>query len=306
MRYRVTHSTKYGYDETIPLVSQCRSHAASRTCGANLPAAPVGSVAGPRRPNGRLRLFRKPCDLVQPARAAHGPADRRPERSASPSVRPARKSTKGLRLGRSSPDSASIAPDAEKHWRRASSLSSPPTFPGPPSWPSYALASFISARPAGSAMRFRSHPADSPRLQIFGGFHENRYAGRRRFAFRGRASVRISLICRFAACARLGFSARYVSGYMPLYPPPGHERLTGAERLARMGQRLCAAAPGWVDFDPTNWPGDATPMGIHHADCAWGRDYDGTSARQVGNLDRRGGHRHWMDVSVDVVPVGVA
>ena len=40
MKYRVTHSTRYGYDEAIPLVAQRRPHAAARARHANLPAVP--------------------------------------------------------------------------------------------------------------------------------------------------------------------------------------------------------------------------------------------------------------------------
>jgi transglutaminase-like putative cysteine protease len=40
-----------------------------------------------------------------------------------------------------------------------------------------------------------------------------------------------------------------------------------------------------------------------HITLAWGRDYDDVGPAR-GILI--GGQRHWMDVSVDVVPIGVA
>jgi transglutaminase-like putative cysteine protease len=93
-----------------------------------------------------------------------------------------------------------------------------------------------------------------------------------------------------------GFSARYVSGYIATVPPPGQKRLDGADASHAW---ISAFAPGfgWVDFDPTNglMPADA------HVTLAWGRDYSDVGPAK-GILI--GGKRHWMDVAVDVVPEG--
>lgn len=70
-------------------------------------------------------------------------------------------------------------------------------------------------------------------------------------------------------CLRsLGLAARYVSGYIETVPPPGQDRLVGADA----SHAWCAVwtpRAGWVDFDPTN---DHLPVN-DHVTVAWGRDY---------------------------------
>ena len=70
-------------------------------------------------------------------------------------------------------------------------------------------------------------------------------------------------------CLRsVGLAAGYVSGYIETVPPPGHERLVGADA----SHAWCAfwtPAAGWVAFDPTN---DHLPVN-DHVTVAWGRDY---------------------------------
>jgi transglutaminase-like putative cysteine protease len=97
-------------------------------------------------------------------------------------------------------------------------------------------------------------------------------------------------------CLRsLGFSARYVSGYIATAPPPGRARLVGAD-ASHVWVSVFVPGSGWVDFDPTNgvMPSDG------HITLAWGRDYDDVGPTK-GILI--GGKHHWLDVSVDVVPV---
>jgi transglutaminase-like putative cysteine protease len=96
-------------------------------------------------------------------------------------------------------------------------------------------------------------------------------------------------------CLRsLGFPANYVSGYIATLPPPGQERLKGAD-ASHAWISVFVPATGWVDFDPTNGviPSDS------HITLAWGRDYDDVGPAK-GILI--GGQHHWLDVSVDVVP----
>ncbi len=98
------------------------------------------------------------------------------------------------------------------------------------------------------------------------------------------------------SCLRsMGFAARYVSGYVATYPPPGQSRLTGAD-ASHAWVSVYSPEFGWMDFDPTNGliPSDA------HITVAWGRDYDDVGPAK-GILI--GGQRHWMDVAVDVVPI---
>lgn len=71
------------------------------------------------------------------------------------------------------------------------------------------------------------------------------------------------------ACLRsVGLAGRYVSGYIETLPPPGEEKLVGADA----SHAWCSAwSPdtGWLDFDPTN---DQLPP-ERHVTLGWGRDY---------------------------------
>ena len=71
-------------------------------------------------------------------------------------------------------------------------------------------------------------------------------------------------------CLRsLGLAARYVSGYIESVPPPGEERLVGAD-ASHAWCSVWTPNDGWVDFDPTN---GHLPVN-EHVTVAWGRDYD--------------------------------
>jgi transglutaminase-like putative cysteine protease len=96
------------------------------------------------------------------------------------------------------------------------------------------------------------------------------------------------------ACLRLvGLPARYVSGYLETEPPPGVERLVGAD-ASHAWCSVWTPRAGWVDFDPTN---GHLPVN-RHVTAAWGRDYaDVTPVRGVvigPNAQQR------LEVAVDV------
>ena len=94
-------------------------------------------------------------------------------------------------------------------------------------------------------------------------------------------------------CLRsLGLAARYVSGYLLTNPPPGQERLIGADMSHAWVSVFCPGF-GWIDFDPTN---DVIPR-EKHITLAWGRDYDDVSPIKGVIL---GGGRHSISVGVDV------
>ena len=70
------------------------------------------------------------------------------------------------------------------------------------------------------------------------------------------------------ACLRsLGLAARYVSGYLRTYPPPGKPRLIGADASHAWVSAYCPGI-GWLDVDPTN---NVVPTD-GHVTLAWGRD----------------------------------
>ncbi len=79
-------------------------------------------------------------------------------------------------------------------------------------------------------------------------------------------------------CLRsIGLAARYVSGYIETKPPPGRERVVGAD-ASHAWCSIWTPSAGWIDFDPTN---DHFPT-RRHVTVAWGRDYaDVTPVRGV-------------------------
>ncbi|MFT3786807.1 MAG: transglutaminase family protein [Tepidisphaeraceae bacterium] len=93
----------------------------------------------------------------------------------------------------------------------------------------------------------------------------------------------------------IGLAARYVSGYLVTTPPPGQERLVGAD-ASHAWVSVYIPDIGWIDLDPTN---NVAPTD-GHITLAWARDY-----ADVGPVDGIvvGGGRHSLSVAVDVVPV---
>jgi transglutaminase-like putative cysteine protease len=89
-----------------------------------------------------------------------------------------------------------------------------------------------------------------------------------------------------------GLAARYVSGYLLTRPPPGKQRMVGAD-ASHAWFATFIPEHGWVDFDPTN---GIMPAG-EHVTLAYGRDFaDVTPIRGV----ILGGGHHELSVAVDV------
>ncbi|MEP6714228.1 MAG: transglutaminase family protein [Terriglobia bacterium] len=98
------------------------------------------------------------------------------------------------------------------------------------------------------------------------------------------------------ACLRsLRLPARYVSGYLRTYPPPGRPRLIGADASHAWLSVYCPGS-GWLDVDPTN---NVVPS-QSHVTLAWGRDYGDVSPVRGVIL---GGRDHKLDVAVDMEPL---
>lgn len=99
------------------------------------------------------------------------------------------------------------------------------------------------------------------------------------------------------ACLRgHGVAARYVSGYLSTMPPPGRERVVGAD-ASHAWVEVWIGGEHWLPVDPTNdqWVRD------RHVTVAWGRDYsDVTPLKGVIFTEAK---RSTMRVSVDVAPV---
>jgi transglutaminase-like putative cysteine protease len=98
------------------------------------------------------------------------------------------------------------------------------------------------------------------------------------------------------ACLRsLNIAARYVSGYLRTYPPPGQPRLVGADASHAWVSAYCPGI-GWLDVDPTN---NVVPSN-GHVTLAWGRDYGDVSPLRGLIL---GGGSHTLKVGVDMEPL---
>jgi transglutaminase-like putative cysteine protease len=101
-----------------------------------------------------------------------------------------------------------------------------------------------------------------------------------------------------AALRSQGLAARYVSGYLETRPPPGRERLQGAD-ASHAWFSVFVPEVGWIDLDPTN----DQAVGERHITVGWGRDYRDV-APLTGVLYGSGAGQE-LDVGVDVVPLDV-
>lgn len=99
-------------------------------------------------------------------------------------------------------------------------------------------------------------------------------------------------------CLRaMGFPAKYVSGYIETIPPPGREKLVGAD-ASHAWVSVYSPTEGWFEFDPTN----DCMAAEQHIITAWGRDfYDVTPLKGV---IFGGGKEPALNVSVDVLQLG--
>ena len=102
-------------------------------------------------------------------------------------------------------------------------------------------------------------------------------------------------------CLRsLGLAARYASGYIETDPPPGQDRLEGADASHAWASLFLPEAAQWVDVDPTN----RQFVGDRYVTLAWGRDY--TDIPPLKGVIFTEGTDHELAVDVDVVALGPA
>jgi transglutaminase-like putative cysteine protease len=104
------------------------------------------------------------------------------------------------------------------------------------------------------------------------------------------------------ACLRSrGLAARYVSGYIRVYPAKSESAKAGKETALIGGGAshawVAVYSPpfGWIELDPTN----NTWVGVEHVAVAWGRDFGDVSPLRGIIL---GGGRHKLSVNVSVEP----
>ncbi|WP_024333440.1 transglutaminase-like domain-containing protein [Desulfotignum balticum] len=86
-----------------------------------------------------------------------------------------------------------------------------------------------------------------------------------------------------------------MSGYLHTQPPPGKERLKGAE-ASHAWFVVYLPGTGWVDLNPTY---NVMPFD-QHLTLAWGRDYSDVTPVKGMVL---GGGRHQLSVAVDVISI---
>jgi len=75
------------------------------------------------------------------------------------------------------------------------------------------------------------------------------------------------------ALRAVGLPAAYVSGYLRTYPPPGQQRLVGADAMHAWVAVWCGPQRGWVGVDPTN----GVLASADHLVVALGRDHSDIS-----------------------------
>ncbi|WP_428483420.1 transglutaminase family protein [Rhodopila sp.] len=99
-----------------------------------------------------------------------------------------------------------------------------------------------------------------------------------------------------SALRGLGLPARYTSGYIRTRPPPGQQRRQGADQSHAWVGCWLGPRDAWVELDPTN----GIVVKDEHVLLGWGRDYSDVSPVRGVIL---GGGDHTLAVSVDLEPL---
>jgi transglutaminase-like putative cysteine protease len=202
----------------------------------------------------------------------------------------------------------------------------PPEAGGTPAWQNVAHAAFAGGKAGFEAAEFlfdspliaiipevrdyaaRSFPAERPILEALLDLNARI---RRDFEFRSGVTsintpVRQVLAQRAGVCQdfsnlmiaglrALGLPARYVSGYIRTYTPPGGKRRLGSDQSHAWVGAWMGPALGWIDLDPTN----GLVIADEHVVLGWGRDYSDVCPVRGVIL---GGGDHGVTVGVDLVP----
>lgn len=115
--------------------------------------------------------------------------------------------------------------------------------------------------------------------------------------FEARAGVCQDFAHLMLACLRShGLAVRYVSGYLATDPPPGKERVVGAD-ASHAWAAVWVPHSGWLALDPTN--DQATNE--RYVTVAWGREY--SDVPPLKGVIFTEAKTSTLDVAVDVVPV---
>ena len=99
------------------------------------------------------------------------------------------------------------------------------------------------------------------------------------------------------ACLRShGLAVRYVSGYLATTPPPGKERIVGAD-ATHAWAAVWVPGDGWLALDPTN----DQLVNDRYITVAWGRDY--SDVPPVKGVIFTEAKKSTLRVEVDVAPL---
>jgi len=95
-----------------------------------------------------------------------------------------------------------------------------------------------------------------------------------------------------------GLPARYVSGYLETIPPPGKEKLRGADATHAWASVLTPTGE-WVDLDPTN----DNFADSRYIVTAWGRDFSDVSPLRGVVFTEAGSSDLVVEVDVEPLPL---
>jgi transglutaminase-like putative cysteine protease len=289
MKYKVTHTTKYDYADTVPFCQNVvyltpRSTAYQSCSRHRLTVRPQ-----PATSHRRLDYFGNTATLFSVDKGhrllqitATSTVTLAGRDLPPPTATPAWEEVR---------DGLPIGPTADGRANYQFAFRSPHV-PFHPPLADYARASFLAGRPILEALAelnvrlhtdFRYDPkatnVSTPISEVF---------ERRHGVCQDLAHVMLG------GLRPLGLAARYVSGYLRTRPPEGQPRLTGADASHAWVSVYCGSE-GWIDVDPTNQLFPST----EHITVAWGRDY-GDVCPVAGMFIAGGSHQ--LSVAVDVVP----
>lgn len=95
-----------------------------------------------------------------------------------------------------------------------------------------------------------------------------------------------------------GLPARYVSGYLETVPPPGREKLQGADATHAWASVLTPSGE-WIDLDPTN----DNFADSRYIVTAWGRDFSDVSPLRGVVFTEAGSSDLVVEVDVEPLPL---
>lgn len=185
-------------------------------------------------------------------------------------------------------------PDLPGAWRAADLALPTGATPADPGAREYAASSFTPGRGIGEAATDLMH-------RIHADFHYDPTATTVTSTVPEILEKRAGVCQDFAhltlSCLRShGLAGRYVSGYLATEPPPGKERVVGAD-ASHAWVAVWLGGDDWLALDPTNGQGQSD----RYVTVAFGRDY-GDVPPVKGVIFTEAEHSR-LEVSVDVAPL---